>query len=236
MVIARYPIKMPSWYFRPGVHHAFRPTASEQSSMEANPNLVPDILIGIGVDSKLAEIQLFNPSLAKPDAPPEPITELRYESEADSEEDEDSDEEMPLAQIVAKASENVEEAVKQGIQQIKLFVGGLPEPPPAPVDEGTSPKRQHRKSKVEERKKNPSLLPWSLLAKEFSAVWKATKDVQFKNAFRDRAPIVAHVAISPRGAKWIVGVGEAESIFVWRMREGDLGETGEKAKGEKGKT
>ncbi len=222
MVIARYPIKMESWYFRPAIHHAFRPTPFEQSAFEANPNLVPDILIAMGVDTKLPEVQLFNPALAKSDIPPGPITELRYESEVESDDEletdieDDNDDDVR----VDVRTEKKVDGVTSGVKQIKLVFHGPSAPEP---NEDPGPRKHRKKIKEGEKKAKPrnlSLLPWSLIAKEFATVWKATKDVQYKNSYRERGPIIANVAISPRGAKWILGVGESESVFVWRMRDG----------------
>ncbi|KAI9633049.1 uncharacterized protein MKK02DRAFT_40433 [Dioszegia hungarica] len=35
--------------------------------------------------------------------------------------------------------------------------------------------------------------------------------------------VIACCAISPRGAKWVLGVGQAESLFVWRLRDAQRG-------------
>ena len=224
MVIAKYPIAMSSWYHRPSVHHAFEPTSSETAAIEANPNLVPDILIAMGVDRKYPEIQIFNPSLAKDDDPPDPITELRYESEAeDDEEFEDSDED-------GGRDESEEQDLLRttsGVHPIRSNLSGprLPDEPLLPEGVTRSrkrPKRERKRRKDEdnERKGNVSLLPWCLTAKEFPSIWKSLKkDVQYDKDFSTRGPVICDVAFSPRGAKWIVGVGEAESVYVWRMRD-----------------
>ena len=255
MVIARYPIKMDFWYFRPGIHHAFRPTPSEAHKFEADSNLVPDILIAMGTESQIPEIQLFNPSLAKADVPPDPITELRYESEASSEEEEgDQYENVLITGTIAEqrtldgATTNTQETMIQtdfeernlddttsGVRKIKLnIVGGPAGPDEQPLveespDSARKKRQRTKKPKRGDKKKNLSLLPWSLVAKDFPSVWKSIKDVQFKTGFRERGPIIINkVAISPRGAKWIVGVGEGESVFVWGMRDGPP--AGEKSK------
>ena len=222
MVIAKYPIAMSSWYHRPSVHHAFEPDASEDAAFEANPYLVPDILIAMGVDSRIPEIQVFNPLLAKDDDPPDPITERRYESEADG--DEESEEGDGVGERDEVEEQNLL-GTTHGIHRIKLNFSGprLPDAPPL-LDENTTPrkkpKREKKRKKDDKGKGNMSLLPWSLPAKEFPSIWKSLKnDVQYKKDFSLRGPVIGNVAFSPRGAKWIVGVGEAESVYIWRMRD-----------------
>jgi len=234
MVISRYPIKMDSWYFRPGLHHAFRPTPSEIPKFEANPNLVLDILIAMGVAGMHPEIQLFNPSLAKPDAPPEPDIELRYKSDeeginaADKSEGSDHGDEGSKKRL---ADQQIVDTMSSGVSAIKLaFPGPTPPEDPQSSDEGLGPRKKTKtdetKRNTERKRKNPSLVPWPLIAKEFPRVWKSMKGVEYPHNFKERGPIIGNVAISPRGAKWILGVGEAESVFVWRLRDTAL----EKAK------
>ena len=233
-VIARYPIKMSSWYFRPGIHHAFRPTPAEAEAMEANSNLVTDNLIAMGVDGKYSEIHLFNPTFIREEPPPEPITELRYESEAESRGGEGSSDEKGSdgGDAVQKAGKGVNaedeggkkkvETVTGGIKQIRLTFSGPAPPKEQELPEETPPKKPRKSdAEVPPKKKYPPLLPWSLSVRDFGTFWRnVRKEVEYVNNFRDRPPIIAKVAISPRGAKWIVGVGEGESVYVWRMRDG----------------
>ncbi|KAK4683866.1 hypothetical protein P7C73_g6350, partial [Tremellales sp. Uapishka_1] len=61
---------------------------------------------------------------------------------------------------------------------------------------------------------NPSLKPWTLDATYWATLMKALKIPP--KAYQLESGMIQHVAISPRGAKWIVGVGHAETILVFR--------------------
>lgn len=62
---------------------------------------------------------------------------------------------------------------------------------------------------------NPSLAPWALGVRD----WKTHKK-RSKLAMEILAQemIVQAIAVQPRGAKFIVGVGDFRSIFVWKMK------------------
>ncbi|WVR08181.1 hypothetical protein IAU60_005227 [Kwoniella sp. DSM 27419] len=65
---------------------------------------------------------------------------------------------------------------------------------------------------------NPSLWPWRLTAPE----WREALKQQSKGHKWELHPTGANLmnaAVSPRGAEWIVGAGENETVFVWRLKQ-----------------
>jgi hypothetical protein len=64
--------------------------------------------------------------------------------------------------------------------------------------------------------------PWALVVpmKDFEKCVNATKmSISHKRSVRKEKKLLACVAISPRGAKWIVTVGQAETIVIWRLKD-----------------
>jgi len=64
--------------------------------------------------------------------------------------------------------------------------------------------------------------PWSLMVKQ-KVIDKALSMTKFSkgsnNVFRRSKTMLRCVAISPRGAKWIIAVGERESMAIWKLKE-----------------
>jgi hypothetical protein len=64
--------------------------------------------------------------------------------------------------------------------------------------------------------------PWSLTVKQ-KDIDKALDMTKFskpsKNDFRRSKTMLRCVAISPRGAKWIIAVGERESVAIWKLKD-----------------
>ena len=200
-----------------------RPTPTEARHIEKHPNLVTDILIAIGVDGRLPEIQVFDPALAKPDAPPDPIEELRQETDVDIE-DEVEDGAHDVKDVVGDREDGDEESGDKvgddGLEattkptSIKFPIRGPPEPLNMLTDDDNSARRKRLKGNVGKGKRNPSLTPWSLVAKDWPAVVKRVKP-QSEHTFKENGTMISKCAISPRGAKWIVGVGDGETVFVY---------------------
>ncbi|WVQ96119.1 hypothetical protein IAU59_003221 [Kwoniella sp. CBS 9459] len=81
--------------------------------------------------------------------------------------------------------------------------------------------------KGEER--NPTLEPWRLIAGNWQQVTKQfakSKILPDNRKPRSGFANLCNVAISPRGAEFIVGVGEHETVFVWSLTgaKGDVNE------------
>jgi len=64
--------------------------------------------------------------------------------------------------------------------------------------------------------------PWSLTVKQ-KDIDKALTMTKFPkescNVFRRSKTMLRCVAITPRGAKWIIAVGERESVAIWKLKE-----------------
>jgi hypothetical protein len=90
---------------------------------------------------------------------------------------------------------------------------------PSPFSmEGTTP----ADLPVQPSNKSDKQDPWSLTVKQ-KDIDKALDMTKFnkasKSVFRRSKTILRCVAISPRGAKWIIAVGERESMAIWKLKE-----------------
>lgn len=61
---------------------------------------------------------------------------------------------------------------------------------------------------------NSLLVPWRL--RPTTSPWPKKREPWLGPQYRTG---ICNVTISPRGARWIVGVGEGMSIFIWRMKD-----------------
>ena len=61
--------------------------------------------------------------------------------------------------------------------------------------------------------------PWTLGAPEWKDVTRKTAMTYVPRVRGVVGSMVSMTAISPRGARWIVAVGERESVLVWRLKE-----------------
>lgn len=101
------------------------------------------------------------------------------------------------------------ETVLSIIDRLKLQPRNVSSPSSAPPS----------KSKAKQgstKPKNPTLAPWLLNVRDWKNIKKASQ-VAKSNVLEKS--VVQAVAISPRGAKWIVAVGDAETIFVFRQQD-----------------
>lgn len=67
-----------------------------------------------------------------------------------------------------------------------------------------------------------SAVPWSLTVPTTlwdSALQKTSWPKAAKRSFKGNSCLVRHVALSPRGAKWVVAVGDGEMVIVWGMKD-----------------
>jgi hypothetical protein len=90
---------------------------------------------------------------------------------------------------------------------------------PSPFSmEGTTPVDLPVQSSNQSDKQDP----WSLTVKQ-NDIDKALTVTKFSkesnNVFRRSKTMLRCVAISPRGAKWIIAVGERESMAIWKLKE-----------------
>jgi hypothetical protein len=90
---------------------------------------------------------------------------------------------------------------------------------PSPFSmEGTTP----AEIPVQPSNKSDKQDPWSLTVKQ-KDIDKALTMTKFSkessNVFRRSKTMLRCVAISPRGAKWIIAVGERESMAIWKLKE-----------------
>ena len=60
------------------------------------------------------------------------------------------------------------------------------------------------------------MMPWIVNAKDWPAVRKMSPAFKWVNVEKS---IIGAVAISPRGGKWMIGVGDIGSVFVFRLKE-----------------
>ena len=84
--------------------------------------------------------------------------------------------------------------------------------------EGTTPADLPVQSSHESDRQDP----WSLTVRQ-KDIDKALTMTKFSkessNVFRRSKTMLRCVAISPRGAKWIIAVGERESMAIWKLKE-----------------
>lgn len=238
--MVRYPVPNGSismrWYIKPAIHHAFRPTPEEEDEFEENRNLVHGCLLAMPVESKLPEIHIFNPLLYKDDPPPEPYRALRplgSEDEWDplpedivsddwepESEPEQTFVDVPTPVDMTRTIPNSnpgspDREVLSTVDRVKLHPRASAT---KPAEKATRRKEKNaaRETAQLERYKNKSMMPWIVNAKDWPSVRKMSP--AFKYVHVEKSVIQA-VAISPRGGKWMIGVGDIGSVFVFRQKE-----------------
>jgi len=88
-----------------------------------------------------------------------------------------------------------------------------------PTSTETPPRRKGKEGKDDallSRYINKSMMPWIVNAKEWPAVRKMSPAFKWVNVEKS---IIGAVAISPRGGKWMIGVGDIGSVFVFRLKD-----------------
>jgi len=90
---------------------------------------------------------------------------------------------------------------------------------PSPFSmEGTTPADLPVQSSHESDRQDP----WSLTVRQKDidkALTMSKFSKESSNVFRRSKTMLRCVAISPRGAKWIIAVGERESMAIWKLKE-----------------
>ncbi|WWD20185.1 hypothetical protein CI109_104661 [Kwoniella shandongensis] len=161
------------------------------TELESFPEMVTDPLIGFCAQRDGApEILLYNPTLAEDDGS---IPE-------------------PITDLrYASNPPSDDEGDADTDSQVKMHGQTVDIPKDLTNLTSSSPYRSLNK-------RNPSLEPWRLVASDWS---KALRKSGLKSWVpADHATAIQNVAISPRGAKWIVGAGSGLAVFVWRLGEG----------------
>jgi len=232
------------WFKTPSIHRAFIPQEYEEAKYEGN--LVTDCLIAIPADERVPAIQVFNPALVEDFAPPSPIRYLRPKSPSDPWEDlapgveesltstqssSDADQptqprkggrpdstnkpnpgDEPEHQHDPTQSEQGDSEVYNTIDRIKLQPRHRNPSPTRP----TYNTRSGSRNDADPYADNPSLAPWVLQVKDWKSIERMSQPAK---TMKTSKSLIWATAMSPRGAKWIVGVGEVESVFVFRQKE-----------------
>lgn len=84
---------------------------------------------------------------------------------------------------------------------------------PAPTPSDAPPKPDHN---------SDSQHPWQLILgkKELEKAVNATKLTKKNKTYLLRSKMLLNcVAVSPRGAKWVVAVGQGEAVAIWRLKD-----------------
>ncbi|WWD04264.1 hypothetical protein V865_002332 [Kwoniella europaea PYCC6329] len=203
MLISKYDIGSDCWAMKMSFHRPF--VSQPQDEQEEEDNLVyGDPLIGLVThSSKIPEIAVLNPLLAPPEDVPEPTDELRPKSRreregstasgSDIDEDDEDDEVVSIVDSCSDSSMNHQN------DTIDLTMNE--------DQDAVTDRRVDGDSTPAE--------PWRLIPTEFQPIRQkhAKKGYRIYNSSTN----VCNVAISPRGAKWIVGVGEPGTVFVWKI-------------------
>jgi len=103
------------------------------------------------------------------------------------------------------------------VNRVKLH----PRASAAKESRGEKSKRRKEQSEAKEVAKmekygNKSMMPWILAAKDWPTVKKMSPAFKWVSVEKS---VIQAVAISPRGAKWIVGVGDLGGVFVFRQKD-----------------
>jgi hypothetical protein len=197
MIVARYPVNLPLWNVRFGVHHAFTPTGSEVEEFANSRTLVDDILVAVSPDRFPPEIQLFNPRHARPGTPPRMIKSLRpVPATSDTDDDDEPVNPAPPSAVDETFPDDAD------ADMVNLYQSRH-----EPYDRGLDPPN-HPSHKSQN--------PWSLKAKG----WKASfSHIPAIKAGILNKPFIRSCAISPRGARWVAGAADVNGIFIFRLKE-----------------
>ncbi|WWC73548.1 uncharacterized protein I206_107520 [Kwoniella pini CBS 10737] len=225
-LVSEYPIGSDCWAMNASFHRQFTPTSQEVINFEKNEHLVTDPLIALTAhresNGPLPEILLFNPLLAEDGVSPTPITRKRLRDRRDSSSSNENDSEHESSEFMSSP-----EKTKDGQRSVgrprKIQSGRSMES--SSFQNGTStPGRSITKSegttsvspeKQSGTQSNKSLEPWRLVATDYQALMRQNRQKGLK--IFAAGTNLCNVAISPRGAEWIIGVGEPGTVFVWKI-------------------
>ncbi|OCF37145.1 hypothetical protein I317_00132 [Kwoniella heveanensis CBS 569] len=210
-VLSRYNIGSDLWSITPGFHRGFKPSTPTEKAMSLeNPDIVTDPLIAlavhpVGKSHTYPEISLINPLLADETAGPrpKPPRELRARRVSDT-----SDRPAPATSSKV-APDNEEMTDSQAVDNVTVI--DLAESDSEEDDESEGDRKDNR---------NPTMEPWRVVASPWPEVIKTySKSKMSPQHLKPRSDPtnICNIAISPRGAEFIVGVGEHETVFVWSL-------------------
>ncbi|WRT69554.1 uncharacterized protein IL334_006541 [Kwoniella shivajii] len=228
MPISKYPLGSDCWAMNASLHRPFSPTTSELDKMSMDGHILTDPLVALvahRVGHHAPEILLFNPLLAQDGEPPLPPREMRARSRRDSVA---SESEAPTSPVIGDtlmetAVEEPEDPAPAGngnvnTQSVNVDIqqdiiteqnGSAIGPEPA----SGSGSAAH--VGITPGPRNRSLESWRLVASDYQALVKYNSKKGWRMFIGGTN--ICNVAISPRGAKWIVGVGEPGTVFVWKL-------------------
>lgn len=201
MVVSRVNTLTDMWFRHPHLHRGFHPTSADLARFPNSNNIVTDPLLACPhqMDPRemrkhwYPEVRLYNFLMARDGRPPRPITELRpYKPEIYN----------ISVDFEKENTEGSKMRKKSSTQQVvKRKYITFP-------DEGSETRSAAGSAH------NSLLVPWRL--RPTTSPWPTKREPWLRSQYRTG---ICNVAISPRGARWIVGVGEGMSIFIWRMKD-----------------
>lgn len=201
--------------------------------MDRSPSstLVRDYLVAYPVPGRIPTIVVYAPI----QAPPDPIPEVDLRERIDEDDfdfDRSGSECSGPEPDVVKDQTGVPTAVaptsRQDPVDTSQQAASWPTPADTLVPESDTESEDDTSAPTpnKQRSANRPLVPkhdkvyrWTLKADVWEVIVKKHKGPYTLRLGRSDTSILYCCAISPRGAKWILGVGQAESIFVWRLRE-----------------
>ncbi|KIR39463.1 polycomb protein EED [Cryptococcus deuterogattii 99/473] len=202
MVVSRVNTLTDMWFRHPHLHRGFHPTPADLARFPNSINMVTDPLLACPhqMDPRemtkhwYPEVRLYNLLLARDGRPPRPITELRpYKPEVYDMSVDLEEEENRDGSKVRKKSSTPQASKRKYI---------------------TFPEEKSETSSAMGSAHNSLLVPWRL--RPTTSPWPKKREPWLGPQYRTG---ICNVTISPRGARWIVGVGEGMSIFIWRMKD-----------------
>nr|XP_018260177.1 uncharacterized protein I303_07094 [Kwoniella dejecticola CBS 10117]OBR82335.1 hypothetical protein I303_07094 [Kwoniella dejecticola CBS 10117] len=230
--ISVYPFGSDCWAMNASFHRQFSPSLQESEYLEKREYLVTDPLVALvahRTGSLLPEILLFNPLLAEDGDPPSPTKEKRAGSRRDStsssdgESEDDSSANISLDSESRAATQSEEGDETSSMDEWRPGSRpGASRPTSYKTVDGERKENGSSTSSTSAEGKGPngprrnqSLEPWRLVATDYQALVRlqSRKGVRL---FADGTNL-CNVAISPRGAEWILGVGQPCTVFVWKI-------------------
>lgn len=202
MVVSRVNTLTDMWFRHPHLHRGFHPTPADLARFPNSINMVTDPLLACPhqMDPRemtkhwYPEVRLYNLLLARDGRPPRPITELR-----------------PYKPEVYDMSVGLEEEENRDGSKVRKKSST---PQASKRKYITFPEEKSETSSAMGSAHNSLLVPWRL--RPTTSPWPKKREPWLGPQYRTG---ICNVTISPRGARWIVGVGEGMSIFIWRMKD-----------------
>ncbi|WWC92940.1 uncharacterized protein L201_007903 [Kwoniella dendrophila CBS 6074] len=226
--ITIYSFGADNWAMNPSLHRQFAPTTEEAENLKQNENLVTDPLMALVAhrgDTHLPELLLINPLLARDGDPPLPIMEKRFKTRREDEIDEQKKTKLTLQQrrkqIYDKQrmldGHNDNDDNDDDDDDDSSMIEEIPyEKAIYQIDKEIEEENENIESRNENMigDRNKTLEPWRLIASDFRSINQSLAR-RGRKIYKGNTNL-CNVSISPRGAKWIIGVGEPSTIFVWK--------------------